>query len=242
MARISAWLCMIVLLVCVLPMAAQQPASTGYANESAASATPEAVAGATVSGSGTTNFIPKFTNSTTLGNSVVFQSGTGSTAKIGINTTAPASTLDVKGGATVRGGFSLPAQGTATATAGFISHTLSLSASAFNSSTSKAVNQTFRWQAEPAGNDTSSPTGTLNLLFAEGTSAFAETGLNIASNGVITGNGAGLTNVDASQLGGLASSAFAQVDAANTFTGNQTVNGNVRPSNSSRLSRHSRLP
>jgi len=227
MARISAWLCMIVLLVCVLPMSAQQPASTGYANESAAPATPEAEVGASVSGSGTTNFIPKFTNSTTLGNSVLFQSGTGSTAKIGINTTAPASTLDVKGGATVRGGFSLPAQGTATATAGFISHTLSLSASAFNSSTSNAVNQTFRWQAEPAGNDTSSPTGTLNLLFAEGTSAFAETGLNIASNGLITGNGAGLTNVDASQLGGLASSAFAQLNAANTFTGNQTVNGTV---------------
>jgi hypothetical protein len=43
-----------------------------------------------------------------------------------------------------------------------------------------------------------------------------------------TGNGAGLTNVTASnskELGGLASSAYAQLAAANKFTTNQTVNG-----------------
>lgn len=51
-------------------------------------------------------------------------------------------------------------------------------------------------------------------------------------NGTMTatnfsGNGSGLTNVNASQLGGLPSTAFALLNAANTFTGNQTVNGNV---------------
>jgi hypothetical protein len=102
-----------------------------------------------------------------------------------INTITPATTLDVSGAATVRGAFNLPAQGTATAAGGVISHTLNLAASAFNSSTGKAANQTFRWQAEPANNDTSSPSGTLNLLFAEGTLTPAETGLNIASNGQI---------------------------------------------------------
>lgn len=139
-----------------------------------------------ISGSGTTDFLPLWTNSTTLGNSVLFQSGSGSTAKVGINTTTPASTLDVKGGETVRGLLSLPATGTATSTAGFNSQPATQAASAFSSSTAKAVTQTFQWQAEPSGNDTSSPSGTLNLLFGSGTSKPSETGLHIASNGQIT--------------------------------------------------------
>ena len=52
---------------------------------------------ATVTGSGTTNFIPKWTGASTVGNSVIFQSGSGSTAKVGINNSAPTLTLDVKG-------------------------------------------------------------------------------------------------------------------------------------------------
>ncbi|HXM64644.1 MAG TPA: hypothetical protein VN950_27530 [Terriglobales bacterium] len=184
-----------------------------------------------VSGSGTTDFLPLWTNSTTLGSSVLFQSGTGAKAKLGIGTTTPKSTLDVKGGTTIRGLFSLPTTGTATAKAGFNSQPMDLAASVFNGSTSTPVTQTFQWQAEPVGNDTSSASGSLNLLFAEGTGKFAETGLNIASNGQITfatgQSGSGLSNVDASQLGGLAAGAFAQLAAANTFTANQTVNGNV---------------
>ena len=209
MVRISVWLCVIALLVCVLPTAAQQPGSTGYANESVASVTPDAQPGASVSGSGTTNFIPIWTNSTTLGNSGLFQLGTGAKAKVGIGTTKPASTLDVKGGGTIRGLFSLPPTGTATATAGFNSQPMNLAASAFSSTTSTAVNQTFQWQTEPASNDTSTPSGTLNLLFGEGATKPSETGFNIASNGLITfatgqtfpgtgtvtsvGSGAGLT-------------------------------------------------
>jgi hypothetical protein len=190
-------------------MAAQQPASTGYANESAASATPDAEPGASVTGSGTTNFIPIWTNSTALGNSGLFQLGTGAKAKLGIGTTKPASTLDVKGGGTIRGLFSLPTTGTATATAGFNSQPMDLAASVFNSSASTAVTQTFQWQAEPVGNDTATATGSLNLLFGQGSTKPTETGLNIASNGQITfatgqtfpgtgtvtsvGSGAGLT-------------------------------------------------
>jgi hypothetical protein len=62
-----------------------------------------------LSGTGTTDYLPIWTNSTTLGSSVLFQSGTGSKAKVGIGTTKPASTLDVSGGGTIRGLFSLPA-------------------------------------------------------------------------------------------------------------------------------------
>jgi hypothetical protein len=156
------------------------------------SPSPSAGPAPNLAGTGTTDFIPLWTNSTTLGSSVLFQSGTGSTAKVGINTTTPATTLDVKGTGTIRGSLSilgtalLPAAGTATASGGKNSQPLNLAASAFNSSTSKAVNQTFQFRAEPAGNDTSTPSGTLNLLFGSGTSNPSETGLHIASNGQIT--------------------------------------------------------
>jgi hypothetical protein len=137
-------------------------------------------------GSGKTNYLPIWANPTTLGSSVLFQAGTGAKAKLGIGTITPASTLDVKGGSTIRGLFSLPATGTATASAGFNSQPIDLAASAFNSGTSSAVAQTFQWQAEPVGNNTNSATGSLNLLFAQGTGKPAETGLHIANNGQIT--------------------------------------------------------
>src|SRR5579863_9420348 len=140
----------------------------------------------TITGTGTANFLPLWDSTSDIISSVLFQSGAGSTAKVGINTTTPGSTLDVKGGGTIRGTLSLPTAGTATAVKGFNSQPQTLAASAFNSSTSKAANQTFQWQAEPAGNNTSSPSGTLNLLFGEGTAKPSETGLNIASNGQIT--------------------------------------------------------
>jgi trimeric autotransporter adhesin len=135
---------------------------------------------------GTGNLIPLFSTATDIENSAVSQTGSGSTAKIGINTTAPASTLDVKGTATVRGTFSLPATGVATATGGKSSQPANLAASVFNSSSSAAVAQTFQFKAEPTGNNTTAPSGTLNFLYGAGTSAPAETGLKIKSNGQIT--------------------------------------------------------
>ena len=139
-----------------------------------------------VTGTGTVNYLPLWDSTSDITSSVVFQKGTGSTAKVGINTATPATTLDVKGAGTIRGTLSLPATGAATATAGKNSQPLNLAASAFNSNSSTAVNQTFQWQSEPVGNDTSTPSGTLNLLFGEGTTKPSETGLNIASNGQIT--------------------------------------------------------
>jgi hypothetical protein len=248
-----------------------------------------------LSGTGTADFVPLWTNgSGVLGNSVLFQSGTGSTAMVGINTTTPASTLDVKGAAMVRGTMTLPATSTATASGGQDSHPFILAASAFNSGTSTAQTQNFRLQAEATGNDTTAPSGTLNLMFAEGTAAPVETGLHIASNGRITfatgqtfpgagtitgvtagsglmGGGAsgsvtvGLTNACSSGQvlqwngsawacaavgtggitgvtagtdltgGGTSGTVTLNVDTtkvprlsvANTFTGNQTVNGNL---------------
>lgn len=51
--------------------------------------------GATMSGSGTTNYVPKFTASTALGNSLIFDDGT--SVGIGTSTPAPAVKLDVNG-------------------------------------------------------------------------------------------------------------------------------------------------
>ena len=250
-----------------------------------------------LSGTGTTDFIPLWTNSSgALGNSVLFQSGTGSTALVGINTATPASTLDVNGSATMRGTMSMAAIGPATASSGHRSEPLDMAASAFNSATGTAVAQTFQLQAEAAGNDTTAPSATLNLMFGEGTATPAETGLHIASNGKITfatgqtfpgagtitgvtaGSGlmgggtggsvtVGLTNTCASGqvlqwngstwacaavgtgTGGVAgvtagtdltgggtsgivtlnldTTKVPQLSAANTFTANQTVNGNL---------------
>ena len=135
----------------------------------------------------TPNFLPIFTdNSGTLGNSAAFQTGTGTTAKVGINTTTPTSTLDVKGTGTIRGLFTLPATGPATATKGSNSQPFSMVASAFNSTSGTAVNQFFNWQAEPAGNNTATPSAIMSLLFGAGPTKPAETGFNIASNGLVT--------------------------------------------------------
>lgn len=174
-----------------LPASAFLLANTAVANNAAASsdaATNNTIAppASSVTGTGTTNYLPLWTGSSTLGNSAVFQTGSGSTAKVGIGTTTPASVLDVKGSSIVRGILTLPATGTATATSGKNSQPVDFQASAFNSSSKAASNQTFQWQAEAAGNDTSSPSGTLNLLFGSGANKAAETGLSIASNGQIT--------------------------------------------------------
>ena len=145
--------------------------------------TPPPPVNPTVTGVGTVNTLPLWDSTSDIVSSVVTQLGTGATASVGINTPTPATTLDVGGVATVRGALVLPQTGSATATAGTNSQPENLIASSYNSSTRKAVNQTFQFKAEPAANNTASPSGTLNLLFGAGTATPTETGFNIASNG-----------------------------------------------------------
>ena len=273
---------------------AAQAAGTSSTSSADTSSSSSSAAPAAVGGSGMADYVPLWTNGNTLGDSVLYQSGTGSTAKIGINTKTPSATLDVKGGANIQGTLSLPTTGAATATAGKSSQPQKLTASSYNSSTKTAVNENFQWQAEPAGNNTASPDGTLNLLYGSGSNTPSETGLNIAGNGQITfatgqtfpgtgtitgvTAGTGLTgggnsgNVTLSMLTSCASgqvlqwngsqwvcsnaatgtitgvtagtdligggtagnvtlnldtSKVPQLNAANTFIGNQTVNGNL---------------
>jgi hypothetical protein len=154
---------------------------------SASTAAPSSAPPATnVTGTGTLHFIPLWTSTSNIANSVLFQSGSGGTAKVGLNTTTPAATLDVKGTANIEGLFSLPATGVATATGGRISQAQDFVASSFNSGTAAAVNQTFQWRAEPTGNNSTTSSGTLNLLFGSGTTAPIETGLKLSSAGLFT--------------------------------------------------------
>ena len=165
------------------PSAFLHAAQAGAAAGAAASAqlSPSAVNAVTTAG-GTPQMVAKFTSSSAVGNSQIFDNG----SRVGIGNSAPAAKLDVSGGGIFRGSLSLPATGAATAGAGANSHTLNLTGSAFNSGTNAAVNENFRWQVEPVGNNTSNPRGKLNLLFGAGTASPSETGLSISDKGLIT--------------------------------------------------------
>jgi hypothetical protein len=71
---------------------------------------PPPASNVTTSG-GTVNALPLWTTSTNIQSSAIAQTGSGATSKVGINTTAPASTLDVNGAATVRGNLQSPCHG-----------------------------------------------------------------------------------------------------------------------------------
>jgi len=159
--------------------------STNATTSTSTSGAPPATSNVTTTG-GTVKALPLWTTATNVQSSVIAQTGSGATAKIGIGTTTPAVTLDVKGAETVRGALTLPATGAATKTAGTNSQPQDLVASSFSSSTSTAVNQKFQWQAEPAANDTTNPSGTLNLLYGLGATAPSETGLKLNNKGIFT--------------------------------------------------------
>jgi len=244
------------------------PVAANSTSPGSADAVPPPASSNVTTTGGAANKIPMFTTATNIQNSILTQSGT-----TAVN---------------VGGTLKLPAVGTATAGKGFNSQPQQFLASVFSSSTTKPVAQSFQWQAEPFGNDTANPAGTLNLLYASGTAVPAETGLKIGSNGQFTfapgqkfpgtstitnvkagndltgggtigvvtlnldttkvpqlatvntftanqtvnatmtatsfsGNGVNVTNVNAIRLSGLGVSAFAQLAANNTFTGQQDI-------------------
>ncbi len=164
---------------------AQTPNATAAPSGTSETLSPSVATDVTTTG-GTADYLPIFSGANTIIDSAVFQTGSGSTAHVGINTAAPATRLDVNGNTTIRGTLTFPALGTATATAGDVSQGLNFVASSFNSTGATAVSQTFRLQAESAANDTTAPSGTLNLLYGLGTAAPTETGLKVSSKGLIT--------------------------------------------------------
>jgi hypothetical protein len=215
----------------VTPATASQTAATGVTSD------------VTPTGSGTAGYLPLWTTASNLGNSGLFQSSSGF---IGVNTATPAVTLDVAGNMYIRGGFTMPPEGTATATTGYSSHSYYFSASAYNSSSKTAEDQTFAWEAEPLNNNTASPSATLKLRFAEGTGSSVATGFQIGSNGILSfasgqtfpGTGS-ITDVSAGSGlvgGGTTGTVTVNVDSTkvpllantNTFSATQTItNGDL---------------
>src|SRR5271168_1347597 len=222
------------------------PVAIGSATSSSTTETvsPPVATAVTTTG-GTATYLPIFNGADTIIDSAVFQTGSGPTAKVGINTTTPATQLDVNGGGVIRGTLSLPATGNATAGGGKNSQGLNLVASSFSSTSSTALNQVFRWQAEPAANDTASPTGTLNLQYGLGATTPTETGLKVSSKGLVTfatgqtfpGTGDGSVTSVATGLGlkggaitktgtlTIDTTVVPQLAVANTFKAEQTITG-----------------
>jgi hypothetical protein len=186
----------------------------------------------TVAGSGTAGYLPSGPEQAPSGILCCFSRDSGSTAKIGINTPKPVTTLDANGAATIRGLLSLPATSSATATTGYNSQAVELSASAFNSSTSAAVAQNFLWQAEPLKNNSITPSGTLNLLFGQGTATPIETGFTIGGDGKgIFASGQTFPGTGSVASVGLSapSSDFLVSGSPVTGTGTLALNWNVAP-------------
>jgi hypothetical protein len=173
---------------------------------------PPTTSNVTTSG-GTASTIPLFTTATNIQNSILTQTGT-----TAVN---------------VFGKLNLPATGTATSTAGFISRPQDFVGSVFNSTTKTAVAQTFQLQAEPAGNNTSTASGTLNLLYATGTGTPAETGLKINNKGLIafatgqtfpgSGTITGVTTAAGSGLTGGGTSGALNLKLLSTCAANQIL-------------------
>jgi hypothetical protein len=89
------------------------------------------------------------------------------------------------GGFLSNGALTVKPAGLATSGAAINSPILEVGASAYSSSLAAAVAQNFAWQTDATGNNTSSPSANLALLFGSGASAPTATGLSIAPNGNI---------------------------------------------------------
>jgi hypothetical protein len=155
-------------------------ASPAASVETASNAIPQT----TPSGSGTTDYIPLWTSSSALGNSILFQSG----GKLGLGTTTPQSTLDINGGEILRGGFYEYPQATADEYFGQPSHSFQWMASLFDSSTNAPVNKAFGFRALPLNNDTANPGAYLDLFYGSGgpDGSLTDTYLSFSSTGVIS--------------------------------------------------------
>ena len=176
---------------------AATPSSSSTQAESASACTTPATSGSAgqppVPGStpvttagGTVGAIPLWDSSSDITSSILRQTGSGASAKIGINIAKPLFTLDVKGTELVRGLFEMATTQYATTSKGFNSNPMNLESSAWKSTTGAYTLNHFQWQAEPVGNNTPSPGATLNLLYGTDPNPPTETGLRIASNGRFT--------------------------------------------------------
>jgi hypothetical protein len=138
---------------------------------------------ASITGTGTANYLPLWTSGTNLGVSKIYQANGGF---VGINTNTPLLQLDVNGNSIFRGSFQMAPQGTATASAGQPSHSFQWQGSVYNSSRKAAQNEAFGFRTVPDQNNTSSPTTKLDLFYGPGGGTLNDLGLSIDHTGLIT--------------------------------------------------------
>jgi hypothetical protein len=206
------------------------------------SASPDAGSNVTTTG-GTANYLPKFNGASTVVDSQIFDTGTA----VGIGDTPnPSVKLDVNGAMIMRGNMQVTRSGTASSAKGYPSYGFDFYSSVYNSSTRANDNPFFQLQSEPAGNNSSSPSATFNLLFSNAGSTPAETGFYINPNGILhfasgqtfpggSGTITGVTAGTALTGGGTSGSVTLNVDttkvpllsSANTFSANQAITGNL---------------
>ncbi len=152
---------------------------------SSATAAPDAVAASSsntvTTPGGTAGLLPVWTGTSTIGNSIIYQTATG----IGIGK-FPNATLDIGGNSTFRGIMGVSRSGDATTSQGAPSFPIMMQSSVWNSSVGKEVLPYFDIETEPVGNNTASAGATLNFLYFSGVgSAPSESGLYINGNGTI---------------------------------------------------------
>src|SRR5580698_1818844 len=213
------------------------PSGSGAQGPTEPAPSSSAGSSANIGGSGTEDYIPLWTdNNGDLGNSILYQLGSGSTAKIGINEKNPLETLDVNGSELVRGLFEMATQNYASKAKGYDSQPLNLESSAFNSTTNTYTLNHFQWQAEPVGNNTTTPGATLNLLYGTDPASPTETGLMLNSSGVFTfatgqtfpgtGTITGVATASGSGLSGGGTSGSLNLSLLNTCAANQVLQWN----------------
>ena len=221
---------------------AAQNAKAAFAS---AAVTPDAASDVTTTG-GTAGYVPEFNGTTTIVDSPIFVLGN----DVGIGTATPTAKLDVSGtglftgllsanaGATLGGTLELAPLGTATASGGFNSQVLKFYSSAYNSSSKSVVNPRFEWEAAESGNDTASPTATLELLSSTTAAGATPTGFSFNANGTMnfapgqTLPGADITgavNASSYNLGGtlFATGSASSGDAYLGFAGNTSSTGHA---------------
>ena len=221
-----------------------KPASAFVASSQANSMPGNAGINDALSGSGKKNYVPLWLSATKLGDSKIFQSATGN---LGLGTTAPAAQLDVNGTSDLRNTLTLFPNGSAP--------TLSVNGTAFKVSNTGLVGfvkgQTFPGTGTITGVTTASgsglsgggTTGTLNLSLLKTCASGQLLQWNgnawvcaTAGTGTITGVTAGTDLTGGGTSGNvtlnLDTSKVPQLNAANTFTGNQAINGNLNASGS----------
>jgi hypothetical protein len=162
-----------------------------------------------VGGSGTTGFVPLWTSSTTIGNSLLFQSGADLTTRGNIFASG------IRARAFVGNGSGLTSVNAAQlggiAPSGFAQ--LGASSNTFSGTVSAA-------SFAAVGGTTSTFIGNVIVKGRVFAGLFA--------GGSFTGNGSGLSNVNAAALGGIAPGGFAQLAAgSNSFTGGLSVGGTL---------------